>query len=286
VTPAENLTARLGGRWHGTYGTSRCPVHDDREPSLSIRDGKQSVLVKCHAGCSPQAIMVALRRDWRLPDGRKPQHEKPKAVRSSADTRRYLLSIWHECRAISGTLAERYLRNRGIKGELPISLRYHPTLKHTDTGLLLPAMVAAVQSPDRSITGIHRTYLRADGTGKAQVPSPRKMLGTISGGAVRLAAAGRDLALGEGIETCLSFIQITGIPTWAALSTSGMRSAILPPVPLAETIFLVIDLDPAGEAAAQSAAARLSSDGRKVKLARPIAGNDMADALTRAAHAR
>jgi hypothetical protein len=116
VTPAENLTARLGGRWHGTYGTSRCPVHDDRKPSLSIR-------------------------------------------------------------------------------ELPISLRYHPTLKHTDTGLLLPTMVAAVQAPDRSITGIHRTYLRADGTGKAQVPSPRKMLGTISGGAVRLAAAGRDLAL-------------------------------------------------------------------------------------------
>jgi putative DNA primase/helicase len=286
VTPAENLTARLGGRWHGAYGTSRCTAHDDHEPSLSIRDGERSVLVKCHAGCSPQAVMRALRRDRRWPDAREQQHGEAKPKRHSADTRRYLLSIWHECLPISTTPAERYLRDRAIRGELPPSLRYHPGLKHTDTGLLLPAMVAAVQAPDRSITGIHRTYLRADGAGKAKVPSPRKMLGIVRGGTVRLAVAGPDLALGEGIETCLSFMQMTGIPTWAAMTTSGMRCAILPPAPLAETVFLIIDLDPAGEAAARSAAARFSGEGRKVKLCRPGTGNDMADALAGIAHAQ
>ncbi len=24
------LTAALGGRWHDSYGTARCPVHNDR----------------------------------------------------------------------------------------------------------------------------------------------------------------------------------------------------------------------------------------------------------------
>jgi hypothetical protein len=110
------------------------------------------------------------------------------------------------------------------------------------------------------------------------------MLGTICGGTVRLTAAGPELALGEGIETCLSFMQMTGIPTWATLSTSGMRSAIPPSAPAAQTIFLIIDLDPAGEDAGRAAAARLSSEGRKVKLARPAVGNDMADAM--AAHVR
>jgi hypothetical protein len=148
-------------------------------------------------------------------------------------------------------------------GERPI---VEMVLKHTDTGFFLPAMVAAVQAPDRSITGLHRTYLQPDGAGKAQVPSPRKMLGAICGGTVRLGAAGFELALGEGIETCLSFMQMTGIPTWAALSTSGMRSAIPPSAPAAQTIFLIVDLDPAGEDAARAAAARLSSEGRKVKV--------------------
>ena len=40
---------------------ARCPAHDDRRPSLSIReadDGK--VLLKCWSGCSAQAITEAL----------------------------------------------------------------------------------------------------------------------------------------------------------------------------------------------------------------------------------
>ena len=36
---AQEITKALGGQWHGSYGTAKCPSHDDREPSLSIRDG-------------------------------------------------------------------------------------------------------------------------------------------------------------------------------------------------------------------------------------------------------
>jgi hypothetical protein len=42
-----------GGSW-------QCPAHDDRFPSLSVRQGDDRVLVHCHAGCSAEAICAAL----------------------------------------------------------------------------------------------------------------------------------------------------------------------------------------------------------------------------------
>ena len=94
---ARQLTTALGGRWFGSYGSARCPAHEDQHPSLSIRDGKRSVLVKCHAGCGPEDIIAALRRRglWsgELKSDRQPTIRK----RSAEDTRRYLLSIWRQC---------------------------------------------------------------------------------------------------------------------------------------------------------------------------------------------
>ena len=44
------------GRWQ-----ARCPAHADRSPSLSIREGKNRVvLVHCFAGCPLEAILAAL----------------------------------------------------------------------------------------------------------------------------------------------------------------------------------------------------------------------------------
>ena len=68
-------------------------------------------------------------------------------------------------------------------------------------------MVALVT---RGATGtpiaIHRTFLKKDGTAKAPVPKPKMMLGPCVGGAVFLADAGERIAVGEGIETCLSVL--------------------------------------------------------------------------------
>ncbi len=60
--PTQNLLARLegvrpvGDKQH----EARCPSHEDRTASLSVTtapDGK--VLLHCHAGCTPQAIVAA-----------------------------------------------------------------------------------------------------------------------------------------------------------------------------------------------------------------------------------
>src|SRR5437763_14112593 len=111
------------------------------------------------------------------------------------------------------------------------------------------------------------------------------MLGHYMGGAIRLAAAGPEMAIGEGIETTLSYMQASGIPSWAAICTSGMRSIVLPALPLAAVVHLLVDLDAAGEKAA-AAADRLTREGRQVKLARPVIGKDFNDSLQEANHAR
>lgn len=43
------------GKW-----MARCPAHNDRSPSLSIREGEAGrVLARCHAGCETEAVLRA-----------------------------------------------------------------------------------------------------------------------------------------------------------------------------------------------------------------------------------
>ena len=58
---AETLAKALGGRKAGGGWTARCPAHDDRTPSLSIRDGDDGkVLIRCHAGCDQEQVIATL----------------------------------------------------------------------------------------------------------------------------------------------------------------------------------------------------------------------------------
>src|SRR5262245_36972338 len=59
---AQELARQLGGRKEGDNWKARCPAHDDRVASLSISEGQGGkVLVKCHAGCTQEALIDALR---------------------------------------------------------------------------------------------------------------------------------------------------------------------------------------------------------------------------------
>lgn len=49
------------GRW-----VARCPAHDDRSPSLSIRETENRILLKCFAGCGAADVVAAL--DMNLSD--------------------------------------------------------------------------------------------------------------------------------------------------------------------------------------------------------------------------
>ena len=160
-------------------------------------------------------------------------------------------------------------------------------MKHKKTGRQLAGMIAGVQGPDGQLTGVHRTYLRDDGEGKADVKPDKAMLGPCTGGAVRFAKPQERLAVGEGIETCLSFSQNTGLPVWAALSTAGLRNLILPEAARAVVIAADRDATGAGERAANEAGERWHGEGRTVEVVLPPDGfkdfNDAARARELAA---
>jgi hypothetical protein len=64
-------------------------------------------------------------------------------------------------------------------------------------------MIALIEHVEYGVTGIHRTFLAADGSGKATFRSPRLSLGPTGGAAIRLGDATADapLIVGEGVET-------------------------------------------------------------------------------------
>ena len=43
---------------------ARCPAHQDRSPSLSIRTAGARTLFHCHAGCDPDDILAAVGLTW------------------------------------------------------------------------------------------------------------------------------------------------------------------------------------------------------------------------------
>ena len=286
---AKTIAKALGGRKAGRDWTARCPAHDDRTPSLSLRDAEDGkVLVCCHAGCDQNKVISNLQASglW-TPNGTHPHahfSSRRLTIRTAPDSddckrTEAALSIWKLAKSAAGTLVETYLRSRGLSLPSASPLRFHTALKHP-TGGIWPAMIALVtRGPDDVPLAIHRTFLAYDGTGKASADRQKMMLGPCRGGAVRLAAADDVLMVGEGIETCLAAMQEMGYPAWAALSTSGLRALELPKY--VRNVIVLADGDEAGEAAARDCSLRWAREGRRVRIARASRGMDFNDMLLR-----
>jgi putative DNA primase/helicase len=283
---AEIIAKALGGRKAGAAWMARCPAHDDRDPSLSIRNaGDGKVLVRCHAGCDQERVIAALRSRglWeesghhgltrpapRVAANDRPDHDDAKRTEAA-------LAIWQATTPAVNTLVESYLVSRGLRHSPPPTLRFHAGLKHPSGGIW-PAMVALVtRGTGGAPLAIHRTFLARDGSSKAPIEPAKMMLGPCRGGVVRLASPGDVLMVGEGIETCLAAMQATGKPAWAALSTSGLRMLDLPDA--VRNVIVLADGDEPGEAAASDCAWRWKREGCRVRIARPPTGMDFNDPL-------
>jgi len=141
-------------------------------------------------------------------------------------------------------------------------------------------MIARVDGVDGELVAIHRTFLRPDGRGKADADPQKTMLGRVAGGAVRLAPPSELLLVGEGIETTLAGMQATGLPGWAALSTSGLVSLALPAIVREILILADNDANRAGERFAHNAARRWRAENRRVSIwTSPHVGTDANDLL-------
>ncbi|WP_050526386.1 DUF7146 domain-containing protein [Pseudorhodobacter aquimaris] len=288
MSDAKQITTALKGRWHGGYGLAYCPAHHNtKTPALSLSEGAQGqLLAHCHAGCDFLDILDALkgmgliegRSTYTPPDpaelARRRRQEKAKLVQRATQAR----GIWDSAQPIAGTLAETYLRRRGITCALPSALRFSPECWH-HSAQRVPAMVARIEGAEAF--AVHRTYLDASGA-KADLSPNKAMLGTCKGGAVRLTDGAGPLVITEGTETALSLASgLLDGPAmiWAALSTSGMQGLSLPALPHKMIIASDSDDNGAGLRAAQALAQRASALGWEVSLLPAPQGQDWNDYL-------
>ena len=116
---AETIARALGGRRAGGTWMARCPAHDDREPSLSITDGRNGkVLVRCHAGCDQDDVIAALRLRHVWNDGNSYFSRRRRSIgnhrianKPDDDARKRTeaaLALWRATQPGVGTLVERY----------------------------------------------------------------------------------------------------------------------------------------------------------------------------------
>ena len=191
----------------------------------------------------------------------KPTISAPKREMTDAERTGALRALWAETKpAAEGDLLHAYLASRGIDVDVPDDLRFAPKVRDGDGGVR-PAMVAMVRDGAGKPVTLHRTFLRPDGSGKAEMRSPRKLMpGSVpEGSAVRLGHARDELGIAEGIETALAASMLFEMPVWSTVSTALMASWSPPAGVSKVIIFADVDTAYGGQAAAYTLAHRITS---------------------------
>jgi putative DNA primase/helicase len=302
---AEAITLAIGGIWFPAgYGNSPCPAHGNQSLALTIKDDptkRAGIFVRCHAGCSFRAVLAAL-ESKSLIDGnsgpapvidpevmRKRKQEQEDRRRAAQRTAQWL---WDKANPKpSPFTVPRYLLARGIslRCGLPPALRFLNDAKHNGTQITLPAMVAAITAPDGNHIATHLTFLNMTCSGKTVLEPDKIIVGSPSGGAVRLSAVPADgtIGLAEGIESALSAAEMHSMPVWSAANTSVM-GAFIPPEGIRRVVIFA-DRDKlnkagyrAGQRAAEKLARRLTGCSIDWEIRYPGEGvNDFNDELAR-----
>ena len=286
---ASNLAKELGAKKRGNGWLAPCPAHADRTPSLSIKGTNTRLLLHCFAGCEYAAIVEALEDLGYLDKrarttGQAPtckEHDEAEARRKQQQKAQ---TLWHTAGEIKpGDPAYRYLtETRRLRlSHIPTELRIAPSLEYWTTDgdkprlvARTPAMLAAVRSLSGELLGVHRTYLSPDGQkfNPEAYNLPRhapikKVMGSIANGAIHLYEPGETLLIAEGIETALAAHVLSGLPAWAAISSSNMGRLEVPGG--VKTVIICVDNDEAGRRAAAALTERLQSEGKQVEWSEP-----------------
>jgi hypothetical protein len=268
-----SLSIEVRGQKRGTW----CAHDDDK------KGGDALGLVAYLRGQGAADAVQWAKRFLGIGDGEPLPPVLPRAARPEPEAKPTLplaRTMWAEATSAAGTLVERYLQSRGLTLPLSPVLRFHPACARGKERL--PAMVALMTDPATAEpVGVHRTFLRPDGLGKAEGQA-KMMLG--GSGVVRLSPDDEvtiGLGLAEGIETALSVMQEAGwSPVWACGSAGAISTFPALPGIEALTIFADADANGAGIKAAGACAARWAEAGREVIVHYPRAGgmdwNDVA----------
>ena len=269
-TPGRSMFVRLKGPDFGKGAAGRWQDSATGEYGDLLDVIRESCgLVRFHDVVDEARRFLALPRPQ--PDHGRRQISAPTG---SSESARRLFAM---SQPISGTLAEAYLRNRGVTTLRGAdNLRFHPHCycrpDRQSRTQSWPAMIAAVTNLDGEITGAHRTWLDPLRQDKAPIDTPRRAMGHLLGHGVRFGVAQDCLAAGEGIETMLSLrCVLPGLPMIAALS-AGHLSAIQFPAKL-RRLYIARDKDPAGDNAAANLIDRAKAAGIEAIALSPSLGD-------------
>lgn len=153
-------------------------------------------------------------------------------AQSEATTRKIIAArrLWDKSVPIAGSMGEVYFASRRIPLMLIANreddLRFIPNLEHWRSakwednrkvaeGPRFPVVVAAVRNLAGELTAVHCTFIRADGSGKADVGNAKLMLGAVKGSFIRLSRGENNFALEEaaGAGVIEPFVVAEGIET-------------------------------------------------------------------------
>ena len=281
-----------------------CPFHDEHTPSFTVYPDWHYYCFGC--GVSGDAITYLRRQGLDFGDAVRqltgrvepipPQgpHACGNAPGTAATAPRSVsLSrlaqrLWRE--ATSPDLVRHYLDTRRIAQKpLPEALRGHREVWSTEAGERQPAVLAAITDARGTVTAIQRTWIEdrlvydgatthTKGARSTTLSAPKKTLGPMGSGAVKLAAAGAILGLSEGVESALAAAQLFQIPTWATCGGERLGSVELPPIVRHVVIFA--DAGAAGERQAAKAESIYARRGYGCQVELPSAGKgDFAEVL-------
>jgi Toprim domain len=277
---AAALTGKQSKPMPGGNFLVRCPAHDDRHPSLSIRDGENGLIVHCWSGCEARDVYAALRQRGLISENtHRPKRARPAPVAGISHERRQHEKagwLWHHRRPITDSIAEVYLREaRGYTGLLPPTLGFLPPTKPEHH----PALIAAFAIPSepepsgvldvpRDVDAVHLTLLQRDGSGKADVKPNKLTLGRPLGRPIVLAPVNDllGLAITEGIEDGLSAFAATGLGVWAAGSASFLPALADRVLGYVTAVTIFSHPDPAGQRGTYALAKRLDHRGIEVLI--------------------
>ncbi|AHE57413.1 hypothetical protein NX02_29225 [Sphingomonas sanxanigenens DSM 19645 = NX02] len=272
-----------------------CPFHKEKSPSFRVNDAKATYycfgcgafgdVIKFLVKKAGLSFMDALRdiEGGTYPEvdpverARRAEEDAAEREAAIAEARR----IWDGASPAAGSPAEVYARSRGIIMPLPPSIRFTRVYAWIDrengeVGPDLPALIGAVTDGAGEVIGLQRIFLAKGGRAKAGMKKPKKSLGRIRGGALRLDAtlvANSDLILDEviiteGPEDGLSLAQeMPDRRVWVALGTAMMPEVQFPPE--VRSIVIAGQNDKAGHDAVKKAGEALVERGFAVRTMFP-----------------
>lgn len=207
--------------------TSRCPAHDDRRPSLSIRESANgTILLKCHTGCHTQHIVGSL--GLRFADLR------PKGSRRTNSTNNRQIVAQYDYRDENGVLLAQKVRYepKGFAWRRPNHEPAGPGWIYNRLGPMplyrLPEVVAAVRE--------HREILVCEGEKDADLLAKRGLAAT----------------------TCPDGADKSGKATkWRKIHTEALRGA---------RVIIIADKDETGRKFACGVAAEIHGSAESVRI--------------------